>query len=274
MWLQWQAHLCGMCLSLRDNSGQLSRALTNTDAVMLSVLVEAQQVTPALRTTAGPCPLRGMRAAQVVPSTAVSARLGATASLTLAAAKAGDVVAERQHGLAGSAMKARAADMIAGPLRRAALADTALAGPVGTLAVLDDLAHQGELESAARRGDSVLTITQPTALSTGRIFASAATLAVARRTNTRCATSAKPSAHSPICSMPSRISRRIGSRGRSTRSPPPARRWRRCAVSARTSSGGSVTASNTSSCPTADWPGCCWSTGPTPRCIVSSPLRR
>src|SRR6478736_239310 len=96
---QWRAHLCGLCLSLRDSRGQLSRALTNTDAVLLSVLVEAQQPAAPKRTGAGPCPLRGLRTAQVVPAAAVSVRLGATASLTIGPAKAGDAVAEREHGL-------------------------------------------------------------------------------------------------------------------------------------------------------------------------------
>jgi len=68
LFTQWQAHLCGLCLQLRDSRGQLSRALTNTDAIALSVLTEAQQTGPTGRRTAGPCPLRGMRTAQVLPA--------------------------------------------------------------------------------------------------------------------------------------------------------------------------------------------------------------
>lgn len=174
---QWRAHLCGLCLSLRDSRGQWSRAMTNTDAVLLSVLVEAQQASPVERSGAGPCPLRGMRTAQVVPADAVAARLGATASLTLAAGKAGDVLAEREYELAGSTLRTRALGRMAGPLRRAALADVAMAESVHANDILDDLAHQGEVESQVRRGDSVLTATTPTARAAGRIFASSAILA-------------------------------------------------------------------------------------------------
>lgn len=39
----WQAHMCGLCLGLRDGHGQLARAATNTDAIVLSVLTEAHR---------------------------------------------------------------------------------------------------------------------------------------------------------------------------------------------------------------------------------------
>lgn len=38
----WQAHLCGMCLSLRAEHGQLARLATNYDGLVVSVLAEAQ----------------------------------------------------------------------------------------------------------------------------------------------------------------------------------------------------------------------------------------
>ncbi|WP_378558208.1 DUF5685 family protein [Nocardia halotolerans] len=89
---QWQAHMCGLCLGLRDGHGQLARAATNTDAIVLSVLTEAQADGPGSRTTAGPCPLRGMRRASVVDANAPGVQLAATASLLLGAAKIGDHV--------------------------------------------------------------------------------------------------------------------------------------------------------------------------------------
>lgn len=79
----WVAHLCGLCLALRDDHGQLARTATNYDGLIISVLVEAQSFGPqslgpqsfgpqstaqdgaAGRRTAGPCPLRGMRTASV-----------------------------------------------------------------------------------------------------------------------------------------------------------------------------------------------------------------
>ncbi|WP_433563712.1 DUF5685 family protein [Nocardia sp. CA-151230] len=88
----WQTHLCGLCLGLRDGHGQLARAATNTDAIVLEVLTEAQQSEPSARTGAGPCPLRGMRRAEVVAAGAPGVRLAATASLLLGAAKIRDHV--------------------------------------------------------------------------------------------------------------------------------------------------------------------------------------
>src|SRR4029079_604365 len=81
----WMAHLCGMCLALRDEHGQLARMVTNYDGVVVSALVEAQSPAAPGRRPAGPCPLRGMRTARV--STGPGARLAATASPLLASAK-------------------------------------------------------------------------------------------------------------------------------------------------------------------------------------------
>lgn len=86
----WQAHMCGLCLGLRDGHGQLARSATNTDAVVLALLTEAQAAAPAARRTAGPCPLRGMRTARVPVGTSAPVQLAATASLLLGSAKVAD----------------------------------------------------------------------------------------------------------------------------------------------------------------------------------------
>ncbi|HQV18452.1 MAG TPA: DUF5685 family protein, partial [Gordonia sp. (in: high G+C Gram-positive bacteria)] len=62
---QWRAHMCGLCVSLRDQHGQASRLTTNTDAIMVSVLTAAQSSAPTASTDVGRCPLRGMRPATV-----------------------------------------------------------------------------------------------------------------------------------------------------------------------------------------------------------------
>ncbi len=177
---QWQAHLCGLCLTLRDGTGQLARTLVNTDAVLLSVLTEAQCDRPAPRTQAGPCPLRGMRTAAVVPASDLAVRLGATASLTLAAAKAGDVAAERAAGTGGrglTGLRGAAVGTLAGPLRRRAVADPVTASAVGVTAVLDDLDTQVAVEAAVRPGDPLAAVTAPTARACARMFATSARLA-------------------------------------------------------------------------------------------------
>ncbi len=177
LFTQWQAHLCGLCLQLRDSRGQLARALTNTDAIALSVLTEAQQAAPAGRRTAGPCPLRGMRTARVVPAGSASTRLGAAASLTLAAAKAQDLRAERAHHLGMPTLRGRAGSALADPLRRRALADRPMASVMHATDALDMLARQGRLEATVRPGDSVLAVTEPTARATAEIFAASAVVA-------------------------------------------------------------------------------------------------
>ncbi len=174
---QWQAHLCGLCLQLRDSRGQLARTLTNTDAIALSVLTEAQQCRPTARRTAGPCPLRGMRTARVLPAGSAPTRLGAAASLTLAAAKAQDLRAERMHHLGMPTLRDRAGSALADPLRRRALADAPMARAMHAADTLDVLARQGQVEAATVPGDSVLTVTAPTALATAAIFAASARVA-------------------------------------------------------------------------------------------------
>lgn len=88
---EWRAHLCGLCLGLRDGHGQFARATTNKDALVLSMLTEAQSGA-TVRTTAAPCALRGMRRASVVTADAPGVQLATTASLLLAAAKIRDHV--------------------------------------------------------------------------------------------------------------------------------------------------------------------------------------
>lgn len=85
----WRTHLCGLCLGLRDGHGHLARTATNTDAIVLNVLTEAQ-AGEAARTAAGPCALRGMRRASVAAAESPGVRLATTASLLLGAAKIRD----------------------------------------------------------------------------------------------------------------------------------------------------------------------------------------
>ncbi|MET7337628.1 DUF5685 family protein [Nonomuraea sp. NPDC005650] len=90
----WQAHLCGLCLTLRDGQGQAARLATNYDTLIISVLTEAQLPSAGLRRMAGPCALRGFRAAEVVDARASGARLAAAVSLALGAGRLRDHVAD------------------------------------------------------------------------------------------------------------------------------------------------------------------------------------
>src|SRR5690349_18621095 len=92
----WLAHLCGMCLSLRDEHGHLARVVTNYDGLLISAMVEAQS--GLSRRSAGPCALRGMKSADVAIGS--GARLAASVSLVLASLKIDDHV-DDGDGLAG-----------------------------------------------------------------------------------------------------------------------------------------------------------------------------
>lgn len=176
---RWRAHVCGLCLKLRDTGGQPARAATNTDAALLSALVEAQQIGPASTRTAGPCALRGMRGAQVIAPSELSVRLASTASLALAAAKLGDRAAERENGLVGKA--STVGRHTVGLVRRAerrlvrgALADSAVAEAAHVPDSLSGLADQALIEA---RATSMAEVTMPTAHAVGEMFAASAALA-------------------------------------------------------------------------------------------------
>ncbi|MBO4271646.1 DUF5685 family protein, partial [Microbispora triticiradicis] len=171
----WRAHLCGLCLTLRDRHGQLARTATNYDGLVLSVLTEAQTgVRPgASRRTAGPCALRGFRPAEVVPSADRGARLAAVVSLALAAEKIRDHAADGD-GIAGRRVRGA-------PLRAAAASWTSAARRGGEAigfdtAVLTEVAgRQALLEASA--GRTLLGLTEPTETAAAAAFAHTAVLA-------------------------------------------------------------------------------------------------
>jgi uncharacterized protein DUF5685 len=152
----WWAHLCGLCLTLRDEHGQLARAATNCDGLVVSVLVEAQSGEP--RRTAGPCPLRGMRGASV--SCGDGARLAAATSLVLASAKVADHVADGD-GRFGRRPVASAARRVASRWARQGGATGERVG-LDTGVLLAAAARQPAVESRVTVGDSLLAVTEPT----------------------------------------------------------------------------------------------------------------
>lgn len=170
----WLAHLCGLCLALRDGHGQVARIATNYDGLIISVLVEAQTAaTAGLRRKAGPCPLRGMRTAPV--ATGEGARLAAAVSLVLASAKMRDHVEDRD-GAYGRRPVAAAARGVA---RRWDRAGARTGGDLGfdTAVLVEAVGRQGGIEAAAGPGTPLLTVTEPTETATGAAFAHTAVLA-------------------------------------------------------------------------------------------------
>ncbi|ANB05581.1 hypothetical protein SAM40697_1621 [Streptomyces ambofaciens] len=170
------AHLCGLCLALRKDHGQLARIVTNYDGLLISVLTEAQsgeKGAGAGRRTAGPCPLRGMRTASVAHGE--GARLAAAVSLVLASAKVRDHVADGDGMLARRPV-ARAARRVAAGWDAAGARG---GGAVGfdTAVLVDAVDRQGGIEALAGLGTPLLTVTEPTETATAAAFAHTAHLA-------------------------------------------------------------------------------------------------
>ncbi|ORA11045.1 DUF5685 family protein [Mycobacterium asiaticum] len=169
----WRAQLCGLCLALRDDYGQAARIATNYDGLIVSLLVEAQSDRQPTRRTAGPCPLRGMKRADVATGECV--RLAAVVSLALAAAKVRDHV-DDQDGLAGVAAVRPAARRIAERwVRRGTDTGYALGFDAGVLIAAMD--RQTALEATAGPGSSLLEVTEPTETAVAAAFAHTAVLA-------------------------------------------------------------------------------------------------
>ncbi|MEV6103724.1 DUF5685 family protein [Streptomyces sp. NPDC051940] len=170
---EWMAHLCGLCLTLRSEYGQFARVATNYDGLIVSVLTEAQsERTGDWRRGAGPCPLRGMRSADVAQGE--GARLAATVSLVLAAAKIRDHMADGD-GLLGRRPVKVAARRIAQGWDRAGAAGGQRLG-FDTAVLLTALERQPEIERLTGPGGSLLTVTEPTETATAAAFAHTAVL--------------------------------------------------------------------------------------------------
>ncbi len=171
----WLAHLCGLCLTLRDEHGHRARLVTNYDGLLVSVLLEAQAPEASSYRRAAPCALRGFQRADVVPSTDPGARLAAAVSLVLAAAKTRDHVADRDGALRIGVL-ATTATAVAD---RWAQAGTRTATTLGfdTSVLIDAVARQATLEQTIGPGSSVLVATEPTETAVAAAFAYTAVLA-------------------------------------------------------------------------------------------------
>ena len=167
----WLAHLCGLCLALRDDHGHLARVVTNYDGLVVSALVEAQA--GRSRRSAGPCALRGMQSADV--AVGAGARLAASVSLVLASAKVDDHVADGDGVFARAPMRGVGRQVA----RRwaAQAAETGLDLGFDTAVLGDAVRRQSSVEASAGPGSSVLAVTEPTETAAGEAVARTALLA-------------------------------------------------------------------------------------------------
>ncbi|OIJ86322.1 hypothetical protein BIV24_26590 [Streptomyces colonosanans] len=168
------AHLCGLCLALREEHGQFARVVTNYDGLLISVLTEAQaERSTGWRRTAGPCPLRGMRTALVARGE--GARLAASVSLVLASAKVRDHAADGD-GLLARRPVALAARRVAASWGRAGARTGSTVG-FDTAVLVDAVDRQVGIEALAGPGTPILAVTEPTETATAAAFAHTAVLA-------------------------------------------------------------------------------------------------
>lgn len=157
----WLAHLCGLCLALRDDHGQLARTVTNYDGLVISVLVEAQSETSARR-TAGRCPLRAMQSASVAQGD--GARLAASVSLVLASVKVADHVADGD----GRAGRVPAVARLVAARWAAQGASSGSAVGFDTAVLVDAVSRQSTVESSAT---ALLDVTEPAETAAAASFA-------------------------------------------------------------------------------------------------------
>jgi hypothetical protein len=169
----WRAHLCGMCLALRDDHGQAARLATNYDGLIVSVLAEAQADGAPERRTAGRCALRGMRRADVAIGDC--ARLAATVSLVLAAAKIRDHADDRDGAMGRPGVRQAARALAGSWAAQGAATGRDLGFDVALLT--DAVDRQVAVEAAAVAGTPLLTITEPTETATAAAFAHTSVLA-------------------------------------------------------------------------------------------------
>ncbi|MBG0832581.1 hypothetical protein HS041_33325 [Planomonospora sp. ID67723] len=178
----WRAHLCGLCLTLRDGQGQGARLATNYDTLIISVLTEAQSPSASPHRTAGPCALRGLRSADVVDARAQGVRLAAAVSLVLAAGRIRDRVADGDVAAAtGPARRSLAARWEAGGARLASGVGFDTAVLVSTVDRQLDLERRAALPpgsgEAGRRPVTLLELTRPAEEAVAAAFAHTAVLA-------------------------------------------------------------------------------------------------
>jgi hypothetical protein len=166
----WVAHVCGLCLTLRRDHGQLARLTTNYDAALLSVLYEAQ-AEESLPRRAHTCLLRPRLHADVIADDQPGARYAASICALIGATKIADHVADRESWpsyLPG--LSSRIADRWARRARRTA--DTL---GFQTAAIEAQTEHQLDIERQDSRDFSFFS--RPTELAVGAAFGHTAVLA-------------------------------------------------------------------------------------------------
>lgn len=169
---EWMAHLCGLCLALRDEHGHAARLVTNYDGLLVSVLTEAQAPASSPHRRAAACALRGFKGADVVEA-AEGVRLAAAVSLILAAGKVKDHV-EDGDGVYARRLVAAGAGRVAARWSAAGSGTAAALGfdPAPLLVAVEEQTRLERLPDPA-----LLDLTAPTEAAVAAAFGHTAVLA-------------------------------------------------------------------------------------------------
>jgi hypothetical protein len=170
---EWMAHLCGLCLALRDEHGHPARLATNRDTLVISALVAAQSAASSGRRHAGPCLLRGLHGADV--AVGPGPRLAACVSLLLVAARLRDHAGDGDGLLRHRALAGITAHLAQGWAEAARQTGATLGFDADPL--LTVVERQREAEAAARPGTRLEAVTEPVETAVAAAFAHTAVLA-------------------------------------------------------------------------------------------------
>jgi len=167
---QWMSHICGTCLALQESSGFISRIATNYDAVLLSVLYDAQLPDRVL-TEQRSCILRRPHRFQSIDSTSSGSIFAASIAQLMAGTKIQDHL---QDGDSSWRHAKGAAKRISERWINAAKESVQSLG-FNTEIILNQTNRQGLLES--RAGGDFYSYSKPTELAVGAAFGHTAVLA-------------------------------------------------------------------------------------------------
>lgn len=166
----WLGHLCGVCLALRDNFGQVSRIATNYDAALLSVLCEAQTPEGAEKLTSY-CPLRNQFKAEVVAPGNIGSKYAASMALMMASTRIQDHLED------GETVLRHVPGISTGIARNWSQVSQKMAAGLGFDAGAINRQTHRQTEIEAQPGGDFLFYARPTELAVGAAFRHTAIIA-------------------------------------------------------------------------------------------------
>jgi hypothetical protein len=166
---EWMGHICGLCLALRQQAGQVARLTTNYDAALLLALWQAQ--TTEQPTYNSLCPLRRQTRLTVAAPDSEGAQFAAALAVTMGGVRLADQVQD------GDTAAARLPWLPSKIAHRWQKQGAAVAARVGFDTAVISQAAQEQTVVEATPGRDFLYYARPTELSVGAAFGHTAVLA-------------------------------------------------------------------------------------------------